>query len=1114
MGHLRFKLQSLRVRLLAVAALAVLPLFGLFLYSSAQERAFAHKQALGQVSHVAEMVAESKQSFVLNVRDLLTRVLNNAAVTSGNTQRCNAVLADLRDSGTNLSFIGLARPDGTLDCSAPERQGPVTLADRPYFQAATETCTPALGQAQTGRVSQRDVIALAYPVCDETQAVEQVAIASMPLSWFAQTFNNSALPADSEVSMVDLRTGRTLLHYDDGIAPPGAAIYRQRAPRQLLRQFVANGRLDARELDDPGREVVMGVALDHRKQPALSNLALIFRIPSKSIYGDYNRLATKQLSVLVTVTLLVMIGAWYGTTIALVRPVRGILRTMDRFATGDLEARTGASSEGAELAQLGHAFDDMADRVGRQQRELVRMNRLYAVLSRVNSAIVRVQERDALADELSRALVDTGGFAAAVVYGRGDHGFMRQASAYSPDLHWTALDHWPLSTDGTFDAVQVYTHYDSSEPGDSPWAGVHAAGGQAVAYIPVVPHDEPEAVIVTAALEPDAFGTEELDLLRELAGDFAFAMRVLEQKDRFHFLSNNDPLTRLPNRSAFDQRLKQTAEGPADLRERRVLVVFKVDGFGQISSLLGRHTGDAVLEHVGASLRANRPPGVFVARVGDSEFAVLAEGEGDQASIDGLLRFIETAFPGETRIAGEDVFISVSAGVVVGTSGLPEDADPVQCAHAALDEATRQKNGNSFRYYQPQMGTSNSRRHRVEHALRRALDQGALRLHFQPQATLADGNLCGVEALLRWDDPQLGSVSPGEFVPLAEEVGLMGRLGEWVVETAVKQGADWYRRGIATGPIAVNLSPRQLHADTARHLSDLLDRHGLPADRLELELTETALTDDPGAMFERIRELRKIGVQTALDDFGTGYSSLAYLKEFNFDKLKIDKSFVNNLTRHPHDAAIARAIIAIGKSLQMQVLAEGVETEAQSYYLKRHGCDMIQGYLYGRPLPVAELEAFIRSGRRLALEQVEEERSAETLLLVDGERALPETLRDRLKQQGYRALTAGSAEEAFNLMARQPVGVLVAGHHLPDMDGSEFLNRVRELYPYSVRILLAGKAGLDTMMEAVNRGAIFKLLEEPADEATLLGEIEEAFSYHRQLLTGAVGGPRAGTGGA
>ncbi|HKJ76871.1 MAG TPA: EAL domain-containing protein [Gammaproteobacteria bacterium] len=1114
MPRLAFKLQSLRARLLAIAALAIIPLYVLFLYSAAEEREFAHQQALKQVAHVAEMLAEAQHGFVLDVRDILFRVLNNPATApGGNRQRCQSLLSEVRGFENNLSFIGLANADGALYCSSPASQGTVNVADRTYFQTAIDKCQPALGQPQQGRVSGRNVIALAYPVCDEAGALEKVAIASTRIRWFAEAFSNQALPTNSEVSVIDLETGAIQLHYHNTISPPGAAVYDQKVPKALTQQLVANGRFDARQLEAASERIVMGVGLDHPGRPELSGLALIFRIPPESVYGAYNRLAAEQFTVLFVVTIGVLVAAWYGSTITIVHPVRSILQTMTRFAQGDLRARTGARSDGAELAQLGHAFDSMADRVSSQYRELVRMNRLYAVLSRINSAIVHAQERTDLADELCRALVDTGGFAAAVVYGRTGHGFLVRASAYHPELSWTALEHWQLSMDATFDTVQVYTHHDPNEPEDSPWSGVRAAGGQAVAYIPVVPHEEVEAVLVVAAMESEAFGPDEVDLLKELAGDYAFAIRFLEQRNRFHYLSYNDPLTRLPNRSSFEQRLQQSAEGPVELREHRILVLFRVDGFAQISSQLGRHTADAVLEHVGTRLRENRPPGVFVARIGDSEFAALAEGDDSQARADELLRYIEGAFPGETHMAGEDVFLSVSGGVLVGTSDLPENADPVQCAHTALDEAAGQNKRNSFRYYEPQMGTSNSRRHQMEHALRRAVDHGELRLHFQPQASLADGRLCGVEALLRWQDERLGPVSPAEFIPLAEEVGLMERIGEWVVENAVAQGAEWRRRGFSTGPIAVNISPRQLHGDSARHLSDLLDHHGLPAGDLELELTETALTDDPALMFERVRELREIGVKTAIDDFGTGYSSLAYLKEFDFDKLKIDKSFIDNLTRHPHDAAIARTIIAMGKSLQMQVLAEGVETEDQIYYLKRHGCDIIQGYLYSRPLPVSELEAFVQAEHRLELQQVDEGRSSETLLLVDGEQTFQETLLERLKQQGYRTLRAHSAEEAFTLLARHPVGVLVAGHQLPDMDGGEFLNRARELYPYSVRILLAGKTGLDAVMEAVNRGAVFKFLHRPADETTLVDEIQDAFAYHRQLIAGAASGLRTVTAG-
>jgi CheY-like chemotaxis protein len=288
-------------------------------------------------------------------------------------------------------------------------------------------------------------------------------------------------------------------------------------------------------------------------------------------------------------------------------------------------------------------------------------------------------------------------------------------------------------------------------------------------------------------------------------------------------------------------------------------------------------------------------------------------------------------------------------------------------------------------------------------------------------------------------------------------------------------------------------------APQSRHLLDLA-APGLPATALELEITESAFIDDVEGAVAQCRALKALGVKLSLDDFGTGYSSLAYVSRFPFDKLKIDQSFVRDIIENPVNAAIATAAIVMARSLNLSVLAEGVETEAQASFLRGRRCDAIQGFLFSHPLPAAEFEQLLAGRRRLEV-ALPTSNGQQTLLLVDDEPHMLSALSRLLRREGYHILTAGSPAEAFQILARQPVEVIVSDQRMPDMSGTEFFARVRQLYPDSIRIILTGYTDLDSVTGAINRGAISKFLTKPWDDDQLREQIREAFRQAKEART-------------
>jgi EAL domain-containing protein (putative c-di-GMP-specific phosphodiesterase class I)/CheY-like chemotaxis protein len=372
-------------------------------------------------------------------------------------------------------------------------------------------------------------------------------------------------------------------------------------------------------------------------------------------------------------------------------------------------------------------------------------------------------------------------------------------------------------------------------------------------------------------------------------------------------------------------------------------------------------------------------------------------------------------------------------------------------------------------------------------------------VHYQPLVSLETGRIIGMEALLRWQNPSFGSVSPGEFIPLAEDNGLIIPIGEWVLFTACAQARRWHDLGLTTPlRLAVNLSARQFRqTDLDRIVARALSESGLPADLLELEITESAFIDDTEEAIAMCRKLKQLGVKLSLDDFGTGYSSLSYVSRFPFDKIKIDQSFVSDIIENPVNAAIATAAIVMARSLNLSVLAEGVETEAQARFLRGRRCDAIQGFLFSPALPAGEFEQLLAGRTRLPIADIPSS-GKQTLLIVDDEPNILNALSRLLRREGFQILTATSPLDAFEHLAKQPVQVILSDQRMPEMSGTEFFARVRQLYPETIRIVLTGYTDLDSVTGAINRGAIYKFLTKPWDDDQLREEIREAFRLAKE----------------
>ncbi|HEY1089600.1 MAG TPA: EAL domain-containing protein, partial [Burkholderiaceae bacterium] len=441
-------------------------------------------------------------------------------------------------------------------------------------------------------------------------------------------------------------------------------------------------------------------------------------------------------------------------------------------------------------------------------------------------------------------------------------------------------------------------------------------------------------------------------------GVFSDITKVRESQEQLDHMAHHDPLTQLPNRLLFHDRLHHALQRASRDHEQLALLFIDLDRFKNVNDTLGHHTGDELLKQVAHALSGKLREGDTLARLGGDEFIVLLENVSGAGGAAHVAEKLVTLFEQPFMVSGYELFVTASVGIAV----YPNDAADLNMLIRNADVAMYQakaRGRNGYQFYAPSMSGEGVERLRMETLLRRAIEKDEIFLHYQPQVEIDSGRLVGVEALLRWNNPELGEVPPTRFVPLAEDMGLVNQLGEWVLAEACRQMVRWDQAGLAVPKIAVNLSARQFERGSIVSMVDeVLKETGLAPARLQLEVTETVIMNTGDAL-AFINGLYEIGVGLAIDDFGTGYSSLAYLKQLPVQTLKIDRSFIKDISTDANDEAIAIAIIQLGKSLNLSVVAEGVETDEQAAFLLRHGCTLAQGYLYSRPLlPDALLAAW------------------------------------------------------------------------------------------------------------------------------------------------------------
>ncbi|MHB1240525.1 MAG: bifunctional diguanylate cyclase/phosphodiesterase [Gammaproteobacteria bacterium] len=958
---------GLRGRLLLLVLLAVVPAFALMFYTAVRDQHRAARNAEHQALGVVRLAAAEQNQLIAATRQLLITFSQLPVLKpASSAAACHQTLAALREPYPYYANFGVATPDGQMYCSALPLSHPVNIADRRYFRHALRSRGFGIGDYQVGRITGSSAINFGYPIFDSKGRVEAVVFAAVNLSWLRRLIIGTALPAGSVVTVTDSQ-GTVLAAYPKAAREVGRSI----RGSALFDAILAHPDIGLAKVVGP-EGILRLYAFAPLRDSSSRSAYVSVGIPEAVAFAGARKDFVRGIALLLLAVILALLSAWVGSVLFVLRPVNLLSAAARRLGAGDLGARTGLSHGPGELGQLARSFDDMAS-------ALQRVHRARKTLSAGNRIMVRATDEQSLLVEMCRIIVEVGVYPCAwvgyvehdqektvrlvaqagfegglaalassirVSWGNSDHGHGPAGMAIRSGLPCVAQN---IVTDRRF----------------APWREMFTRCGYAAAgAFPLHGDGQVLGILVIYSMSADAFDEEEMDLLAEAAQDLAFGIATLRTRanhDRAHetirHMAYYDQLTGLANHINLQERLQQILRAPDTGRSPLALLLVGIDRLREINDALGFDQGDLVLKKVGERLCSVMAESEMIARLRGDEFAVLLPGRDAAYAVQAALRILDAL---DAPLALSDLVLSVSAavGITLAPEHGTEATHLIRNGDIAMNQA--KKLGSRHAFYDPAQGKDSRQRLALASELRRAIEEGQMTLYYQPKVGFKTGMVCGAEALIRWFHPRRGMIPPDEFIPLAEQTGLINPLTDWVLGEVARQTAVWRAAGLGIA-VAANLSARNLRdpalVDKVRRLSAA---HNAGAGWLELEVTESAIMDDPDTAWDILVRLSDMGIALFIDDFGTGYSSLGYLRKLPVDAVKIDKSFVLEMLTNADSEAIVRSTIDLAHDLGLKVVAEGVEDQATWDRLVDFGCDVAQGYHISRPLPDEQFAAWLR----------------------------------------------------------------------------------------------------------------------------------------------------------
>ena len=958
--------SHLRARIVVVVFVAILPAAAVAVYSALAERSRATVQASATVSAAARLAAASLSGGIEQGRILLGDLARDLGHDRDGSS-CNDLVSQLLDRDDRLVAVGLAQLDGSRICGVSRRDNSKSLASERFFQGGV---AGHFSVAQvSGDGSGMPTLGVATPVRDSRGQPEGVLYATFTLPWLTDVARGAPFPGEIVVAVADARGKILLFHPSDpsrlGQPLPGSCF---------------------REQDVQGTDAAVSCPLaDHpvffahssvRVQGWLDPAYVVVGIPQSAVYKLAHRAFRRNIATWAGAALFLLATVWIGTDVVVLRRLRQLLGAVREVTAGNLAARARVSG-GCEIAEVAAGFDHMAEVLEERRRQLdlhvrrvERLNRVQRVLTAINGAILRIRDRDELLSEACRIAVELGDYRMAWIGLVDDTGATVRPASWAGDgvdyLEHIVIDLDPARAEGRGPTAIAIREGRAAVSNDiardaamGPWRDQALRHGyMASAAFPLRIKGQPVGAFNIYAKTADAFDDQELTLLSQVADDTGLGLEHIAATHEVHRLANYDSLTDLPNRELFMDRLQQVlARASVGGRAAAVMVIEVLD-LQRINDAFGYAAGDQALRAVAGALSAELRPGETVARTGGQNFGLLLAPVFGVELVARRVADLMRLFPLSAELGGRQAVLTGQAGVAV----YPQDGDSAEVLLRHAQLVLHSPSGeHGYRFYEPEIDRQVHERYTMERELVHAVERGEMALEYQPVVELESRRVVGVEALARWASPTFGMVQPSRFIPLAEVSGAIVPLGEWALRTALGQAAAWRAQGVQGLGIAVNVSALQLREPAFLELVESVAGEN-PNPFLTLEITESELIGDGEQVAETLARLRQIGVRIAIDDFGTGYSSLSYLNRLPVDAIKIDRSFVEALGQSESAASVIKAILAVARSMDLTVVAEGVETDAQCRAVFDLGCRYVQGNLFSRPCPPSELLALFNGG--------------------------------------------------------------------------------------------------------------------------------------------------------
>ncbi len=1030
-------LATLRARLLLLLLIAMVPLVGLAMHLNGVGRARALTELEKDLRATLGAILVRHDAFVEHTHQVLRIMANADDIRDLGSAACSALAGRLRETQPQYLDFGAADARGNVACSSRPLREAAGFADRAWFRATVERQAFSHAHYPARGAGEAPGVVFGYPLADAQGGIRGVLFASADAQWLQDILHTAPLPEGWVAAVLD-GSGRRLLRHP---APERSS---DETPSDAeLAQFL-RGDLPS---DGAGPEGAKQRYMYATLHAAGDPLYLVIGGPTERVTAPVDRQMHLQLGLIAAVTAASFLLGWIGLKTNVLRWGERLREAARRFGAGERDVRFGSRGDAAELAEIGFAFDRMAEGLQERERALSASELKFRAMFTRTFEMIGLLDPEGVLVEVNDTALELAKAGREEVIGRPfwdtpwwthdpeQQQRLRQAVRWAAAGEVVRFEVTHRKRDGGLRHVDFSLRPILDEAGQVVWlvpeghdvTERHAAAEQ-LALSARVFEGSREAIMITDAASRilavnrsftavTGYPAEEvlgrdpglLNSGRQGAAFYAEMWRSLQRhgfwqgeiwnrrkdgaiypawlsitavrnadgavghyigiatdlteaklaEDRIRDLAYFDPLTGLPNRSLLQDRATQ-ALAIAERDGHKAAVIFiDLDNFKTVNDSLGHSAGDTLLQSVAGRIRALVGEADTASHIGGDDFVVMLP-ETDAEGAAHVANKFMAALGEPYRVGERSITVTPSLGIAVYPQDGTDFESLMQHADTALNDA-KQAGRNCYRFFTHAMNAAALERLELGNNLRRALAAGEFLLHYQPQVDIGSGRLVGMEALIRWNDPAAGLIPPMRFIPVAEESGLIVPIGEWVLEEACRQCRRWQDAGLPGVPVAVNLSGAQFrHGDIQDKVAAALAHSGLAPRFLELELTEGVVMEHTEGTLSTLGALKALGVQLSIDDFGTGYSSLAYLKRFPLDKLKIDQSFVRNITEDANDLAIASAVIGMGHSLNLRVVAEGVERQEQLDTLHRQGCDDAQGYLFARPMPAADMEAYLR----------------------------------------------------------------------------------------------------------------------------------------------------------